>query len=246
MFTGARLAGLAAPSLYNPMTLPQLGKLYIVAVPIGHPKDITLRALDVLREVDAVICEEQRQGSTLLKKLGIENRLICLNEHNEATAATEILQEMLLGHSYALVSDCGTPVFADPGQHLISLLEESGLETTPIPGASSLMAALSVCDFPLKQFVFGGFLPRDDHHRRKELMSLRSAGKAVVLMDTPYRMTALLQDVAKTFGPGRRILLACDLTLPTEHIYRGPVEQVLRQVAGQKREFILIVQEGSR
>ena len=98
------------------------GTLYIVAAPIGNPRDITLRALDVLKEVNGVICEEQRQGSTLLKKLGITNELVCLNEHNEDMAAMDIVMRLQQGQSLALISDCGTPVFADPGRLLLELL----------------------------------------------------------------------------------------------------------------------------
>lgn len=218
------------------------GRLYVVAVPIGNLKDITLRALDILRTVDAVICEEQREGSTLLKRLGIENKLICLNEHNEDTQSIEILTLIQQGQNLALISDCGTPVFADPGQALVNLLTGSNIPVTPIPGPSSLMAALSVVDFPLQRFVFGGFLPPKDEPRRRALEQLRSSGIPVVLMDTPYRLTALLNDVLQVFGAGARLTLACDLTLPSERILRGPATQVVKEASGKKAEFILIIQ----
>src|SRR5512142_1936519 len=122
------------------------GHLYIVATPIGNPRDITLRALDVLQEVDAVICEEYREGSTLLKKLGISKEVIEINEHNETDQAPQVLQRLLLQQSMALISDCGTPVFADPGATLIKLVVDSGVPVVPIPGPSSLMATLSILD----------------------------------------------------------------------------------------------------
>lgn len=222
------------------------GSLYIVAVPIGNFKDITLRALEVLKKVDGVICEELRQGSTLLKKLGLENELVTLNEHNEETASTAILTRLLQGQSLALVSDCGTPVFADPGHALIELVASAGIPVVPLPGPSSLMAALSILDFKIDRFVFGGFLPRVDEKRRQEMQRLKTIGLPLVLMDTPYRLTALLEDVAKIFGGGARITLACDLSLPGEHIYRGTVEQVLKATNGKKSEFVLIIQGKSR
>lgn len=219
------------------------GTLYIVATPIGHPDDITLRALNILRAVPTVICEERRIGSTLLKKLGIEGKQLAeLNEHNEENFAGELMLRLHQGEDMALVSDCGTPVFADPGARLIEQAAETGIRISPIPGASSLMAAMSILDFKLERFVFGGFLPRDPAERRQELNRLRALHLPIVLMDAPYRLTPLLEDVAKVFGKELPITLACDLTLPGERIYRGPLSQVLQQTNGKKAEFILFLQ----
>ncbi len=219
------------------------GSLYIVATPIGHPDDITLRALNILRAVPTVICEERRIGSTLLKKLGIEGKTIVeLNEHNELDRAGELMLRLHQGEDMALISDCGTPVFADPGARLIEQVAETGLAVVPIPGASSLMAAMSILDFKLERFVFGGFLPRDPAQRRAELTRLRALHMPIVLMDAPYRLTVLLQDVAQVFGKELPVTLACDLTLPGERIYRGPLSQVLQQTNGKKAEFILFLQ----
>lgn len=221
----------------------QTGRLFIVATPIGNPGDITLRALETLRSADAVVCEELREGSTLLKRLGIAAReLIALNEHNENELVPELVKRMLLnGHSLALISDAGTPVFADPGHHLIAQAVEMGIVVSPIPGASSLMAALSVLDFKLERFVFAGFLPREPEQRRRELIHLRSLRKPVILMDTPYRLASLLQDVSRTFGKNQKITLAMDLTLPGEKILRGTVDEITSQTGSRKAEFILIV-----
>ncbi len=213
----------------------------MVAVPIGNYRDITLRAIEVLKTVDAVICEEQREGSTLLKKLGIQNELVCLNEHNEEEQSINLVQRLQSGQSLALVSDCGTPVFADPGYRLIELIAGIGVKTIPIPGASSLMAALSLVDFKLDKFIYAGFLPREDDRRRQELARLRSTGMTVVLMDTPYRMARLVEEVANTFGEGTSVILACDLTLPSEVIYRTSAGELARKLNGKKAEFVLIV-----
>ncbi len=222
--------------------MPKVGRLYIVATPIGNYQDITLRAIETLREADAVICENTREGSTLLKKLDITDKeLVVLDEHNEQEQAADIALRLVKGSTMALISDAGTPVFADPGRYLIQITSEYGVPVTPIPGPSSLMAALSVLDFNLGQYVFGGFLSRDPDQRRKELYSLRSLRMPVVLMDTPYRMGALLDDVAKVFGKGQPVTLAADLTLPKETIYRGSAAEVRHQVQKRKAEFILIV-----
>lgn len=220
------------------------GKLFIVATPIGNWGDITLRAIDTLKSVDGVICEELREGSTLMKRLEIEPKeLITLNEHNEAEKAMDLIVRMHKGESFALVSDGGTPVFADPGHFLIRQATELGVRVVPVPGPSSLMAALSVLDFKLDQFVFGGFLPRDPDQRRQELTRLRNMRMMVVLMDTPYRLGSLLEDIAKTFGKGQKITLVMDITLPSEIIMRGPVGELAHQVGKRKAEFILIVEK---
>ena len=180
------------------------GKLYIVATPIGNWGDITLRALDTLRSVDAVICEELREGSTLLKRLNIEPKeLITLNEHNEADQAMQLVIRMHQGESFALISDGGTPVFSDPGAYLIQRASESGLQVVPVPGASSLMAALSVLDYRLGQFVFGGFLDRDPDRRRQAAAPARPS-IAGGLMDTPYRRPPCWQR-RQTFGKGQKV-----------------------------------------
>ncbi len=218
------------------------GTLSIVATPFGNPADITLRAIEVLKTVEAVVCEEAKPGSTLLKRLGIADKeLVLLNEHNEAEMAAELLMRLLKGENLALISDCGTPVFADPGAYLIQLAASSGVKVIPVPGASSLMAALSVLDFKMEQFYFAGFLSREPELRRKELARLRGMKIPVILMDTPYRLKALLEDVGKVFGKQVFVTVAFDLTLPGETIMRGGAADIIRQVGSRKGEFILVV-----
>lgn len=225
-----------------PEIKPKPGKLFIVATPIGNTRDITLRALDILREVDGVICEEQREGSTLLKRLNVQPKdLVTLNEHNEITRIPELIQRFWQGESFALISDCGTPVFADPGAALIEQAVQSGIEVVPIPGPSSLMAALSILDIKLDRFIFAGFLPRQPAERKGQLTHLRALRFPLVLMDTPYRLQSLLDEIASIFGNGQTITLACDLTLPTEKIFRGTVKEIQAKVRGRKAEFILIL-----
>jgi 16S rRNA (cytidine1402-2'-O)-methyltransferase len=216
-------------------------RLYIVATPIGNPRDITLRAMDILEAVDAVICEEQREGSTLLKKLGLAKEIILLNEHNEPEMTSEIAIRLHQGQSLALISDCGTPVFADPGATLISTLVEQGLEVIPIPGPSSLMAALSVLDFKLDRFYYAGFLPRDKEERRSTLRYLRHLRMPVIIMDAPYRLLQVLDDIASMFGGGARVTLALDLTLPSEAILRSSVDDIRKNMRQRKGEFVLII-----
>jgi 16S rRNA (cytidine1402-2'-O)-methyltransferase len=217
------------------------GRLYIVATPIGNPRDITLRALDVLQEVDAVICEEYRAGSTLLKKLGIQKEIILLNEHNESGQAPQIAQRLLQNQALALISDCGTPVFADPGAALINVLTEFEIPVVPIPGPSSLMAALSVLHIKLDRFLYAGFLPRDRGDRRKALKYLRGLRIPIIIMDAPYRLGPLLDDLDAVAGGSTNITLAIDLTLQGEVIFRGTVAEARKSLGERKSEFVLIL-----
>jgi len=225
--------------------MPKTGCLYIVATPIGNIKDITLRAIETLKSVDAIICEERKEGSKLLKRLDIKAReLIPLNEHNESEKSERINEIIMLlheGRQLALISDCGTPVFSDPGALLIQQAVMFNIPVVPVPGASSLMATLSILDESLDRFMFGGFLPRDSDKRLEELKSLDRSGYPIILMDTPYRLNRLLDEIGSAYGKGRRITLACDLTLPSESIFRGTIKQVQQKVADRKAEFILVV-----
>lgn len=225
----------------NSTTAKPAGKLYVVATPIGNAGDITTRAIETLAHADVILCEEHRNGSRLLKSLGIAKPLLELNEHNEAERIQEVLLMLAQGQTLALISDCGTPVFSDPGKKLLKLLYEMNIAVTPLPGASSLMAALSVCPFDLEEFLFIGFLPVKTDQRQKKLSQLKYSNYPLVLMDTPYRMQRLLQEVQQSFGKKQNIFLACDLTMPEEHLYLGPVDEILPKILNRKAEFILIL-----
>jgi len=222
--------------------MKDIGSLFVIATPIGNYDDITIRALNTLKTVDVIICEEYREGTTLLKKLDIPKKeLVLLNEHNEKEQVPEILNRLLQGENFGLISDCGTPVFADPGHYLIEQSAMFNIPVIPIPGASSLMATLSILNFKLDQFYFAGFLPREKNERKKSLDYLRSINVPIVLMDTPYRLTKLLDEVSKTFGKKRLITLAVNITMENEQYYRGTVEEVTSVLTNPKAEFILVV-----
>lgn len=218
------------------------GKLYIVATPIGNKKDISQRALETLKLVDAVICEEYRVGSTLLKMLAIPPKtLLTLNEHNEQEQSADILMRLHHGENLALVSDCGTPGFADPGAILMGQAIQQGIQVIPIPGPSSLMAAISISPVSLKEFYFAGFLPRKDEERLSKLRHLNLLKIPVILMDTPYRLGKLLQEVESVFGKGRLAALALDISLPGETILYATLSEIHQKVQARKGEFILII-----
>lgn len=220
------------------------GTLYLVATPIGNYDDITIRALTVLRTVDVVVYEERREGERLMRHFGIEKPVETLNEHNEAAATHVILQLLTSGKSVALVSDCGTPAFSDPGQILVRRAIDQNLKIVPIPGASSLMPALTVSGFSIDQFLFYGWLSPKKERRRSELRQLLQERRAIVLMDTPYRLVPLLADLAEAFGDSRRLCIAFDLTMPDEQMFYGTAAQLHRKFAAKavKGEFVIVIE----
>ena len=182
-------------------------------------------------------------GSRLLKRLSIERPLACLNEHNESEFAPQLLEMLKQGQSLALISDCGTPVFADPGSCLVPLAIQAGISVTAVPGASSLMAALVCSGFACKEFYYVGFLPRTPHERQQKLRALMPLKALLVIYETPYRLRALLEDVSATFEPSLPVALCTELTTPVEHIYRGTLQQLKEQITQQplKCEFVLLL-----
>jgi 16S rRNA (cytidine1402-2'-O)-methyltransferase len=149
--------------------------------------------------------------------------------------------QLVQGKQYALVSDCGTPAFADPGTYLIQKAIEFQIPVVPVPGASSLMALLSISPLPVNEFFFAGFLPRQTEARQAKLNTLAKMGKPIVLMDTPYRLEKLLGEVKSAFGKNRLITLALDLTLNSEKILHGTINEVAQVVGNRKSEFMLII-----
>ncbi len=224
--------------------MTKAGTLYIVATPIGNAEDLTPRAARVIRESDVVVCEEWKEGRRLLRALGIEAKdLAQLNEHNEEEGTDAILALLTEGKSVALVSDCGTPLMADPGRRLVGIAADQGVTIVPIPGVSSFVTALMVAGFPLNEFVFRGLLSAKTEERKNQIRSLRGEKRTVILFDAPYRLERLSDDLATCFGASRRAVLAMDLTTPSEQILRGTCADLLAKVRGKqwKREFVYIL-----
>jgi 16S rRNA (cytidine1402-2'-O)-methyltransferase len=218
-------------------------KLYIVSTPIGNYEDISLRAINVLKSVDFIICEEFKEARRLLSTYQIEKELHSLNEHNEKEASQEIFQKIKEGKSAALISDCGTPLFSDPGNLLVQMCITAKIDIAAIPGASSLLPALVGSGFYLDKFYYFGWLSPKSDLRKKELLRLKGIKELIVLMETPYRLKAILTDVSKIFGASTKIVTAFDLTLPTEKYFRGTVSEILKSVSEKnlKGEFVLLI-----
>jgi len=222
----------------------KIGKLYLVATPIGNLNDMTFRAIETLKNVDIVVYEERKEGSRLLRHFGIEKPVESLNEHNEAASTFIILDHLKNGKSVAIVSDCGTPVFSDPGQLLVRKAVDEGIKVVPIPGASSLMPALTVSGFSIDQFVYYGWLSPKRPRRIAELQQLRRELRAIILMDTPYRLVPLMKDIAEVFGDTRRICVAFDLTMADEEIFHGTASKLASKFEKEDRkgEFVVVIE----
>jgi 16S rRNA (cytidine1402-2'-O)-methyltransferase len=219
------------------------GKLYIVSTPIGNYEDITLRALNILKSVDLIICEEFREGRRLLANYKIEKELTELNEHNEKKAVDDILMHIINGKNIALISDSGTPLFSDPGHLLVDVLISQKIQIVPVPGASSLMTALVGSGFDIEKFYYYGWLSPKRDERRGQLIRLKGIHEVIILMDTPYRLKSLLTDIVKILGNNIPVVLAYQLTMGNERFYRGFTAGVLNTVEKNnlKGEFVLIV-----
>jgi len=217
--------------------------LFIVSTPIGNYEEITLRALNVLGEVDFIICEEFREARRFLSKYKIEKELVELNEHNEEKVSDEILQMILDGKSAALISDCGTPLFSDPGHLLVDLAIQNKIDVVPISGVSSLLAALVGSGLDFEKFYYYGWLSPKKDIRRKQLLDLKKRKETIILMDTPYRLKTLMTDIVKILGANIPCVLAFELTKEREKFYRGNTGNILKHVEKEnlKGEFVIII-----
>jgi 16S rRNA (cytidine1402-2'-O)-methyltransferase len=220
------------------------GILYVLSTPIGDPDDITLRALRVLSEADAVVCEERRIGSTLLAHFKIAKPLLELNEHTEEDDVAGIVARMTQGESLALICDHGTPLVADPGALLVNSALRAGIRVSPVPGASSVISALVSSGLPANRFRFVGQLPPKAEMRRRALREFKDSKETLILLDAPYRLSPLLKSVQEELGDWRLTVVACNLTMPDESIVRGTLSQVRGafELEPFKGEFICIIQ----
>lgn len=221
----------------------KMSKLFIVSTPIGNIEDITLRALNVLKKCDFIVCEEYKEARRFLSQYEIEKELIAVNEHNEKEASEEVIRLIKSGKSAAIISDCGTPLFSDPGRVLVDLCIQTKIEIVPVPGASSLMSALVGSGMNLKNFYYYGWLSPKKYIRRKELLDLKKRRELIVLMETPYRLKKITADIKNYFGNEKPVVLAFNLTQTGEKYFRGTagIISTLAEEKNLKGEFVLLV-----
>ncbi len=222
--------------------------LYVVATPIGNLADISLRALHVLQLVDAIACEDTRHTQTMLRQYGIADKaLLALHEHNEVEAAGHVIERLQRGERVAYVSDAGTPAVSDPGARLVAAAQSAGLRVMPLPGASSVTAALSVAGLVggdhSSAFVFAGFLPSKAGERERAVQGLARESRAVVILEAPHRIEALARALAALAG--RPVTVGRELTKQFEEIATMPAEVLaawLQAAATRTRgEFVLVL-----
>jgi 16S rRNA (cytidine1402-2'-O)-methyltransferase len=217
-----------------------------VATPIGNLRDVSLRALDVLKHVDAIAAEDTRITRRLLARYGIASRLIPVHEHNERRAVTRVLALLRAGQAVALVCDAGTPAISDPGAMLVAAVREAGYIVTPVPGPSAAIAALSAAGLEAPHFLFYGFLPAKAGERRRVLAGLARLPYALVFYEAPHRIADCLRDLATALGPARRVIIARELTKTFESIHVCSLAEAgpwLEADANRRRgEFVLILE----
>ena len=218
------------------------GKLYLVATPIGNLEDITLRALNVLKEVDIIAAEDTRHTLGLLNHFEIKKPLISYYKEIEKTKSNQLIKELHEGKNIAVVSDAGTPGISDPGEEVVKKAIEEGIEIIPIPGACAFVNALIASGFSTKEFSFIGFLPVNKKENKDKLESTKNETRTLIFYEAPHKMKATLESLLEVLG-NRRIVLARELTKIHEEFIRSTIEDVLEKEE-YKGEFVILI-EGS-
>ncbi|HQO10353.1 MAG TPA: 16S rRNA (cytidine(1402)-2'-O)-methyltransferase [Clostridiales bacterium] len=219
------------------------GKLYIVAIPIGNQADISQRALETLKSVDVIISEESSAVKSLSAIHGFKKQYFVFNEHNEEKDADYVINFLLKGESCALISDCGTPTFADPGKILLQRCYSHKITVVPVPGPSALMTLLSLSPIDIRKFLFAGFLQKTKQDRIAELKKLKLLHVPVVLMDTPYRLLDVMADISEIFND-KKVLFLYKATMPEEIIRYDMSDKIYKYCKENelKGEFMVLVE----
>ncbi|MCX8675779.1 16S rRNA (cytidine(1402)-2'-O)-methyltransferase [Gilliamella sp. B3023] len=224
--------------------------LYIVATPIGNLDDITLRAINTLKQVDLIAAEDTRHSGLLLQHLGIKAKLFALHDHNEQDKSQLLIEKLKSGLSIALISDAGTPLINDPGYHLVKACRENNINVVPIPGACAAIAALSVAGLPSDRFSYEGFLPAKTKARQDYLTTLIDEPRTMIFYESTHRLLDTLHDMQTIWGSDRQIVLAKELTKTWETIVHFSIKDLIEWLEEdsnrQKGEFVLIAEGVSK
>lgn len=222
------------------------GRLSVVSTPIGNLRDITLRALDVLRGADVILAEDTRHTRQLCAHHAVDTPLRALHAHSGPEVVQRALRDLAGGAHLALVTDAGTPLVSDPGEDLVALAREAGLQVEVIPGPSAVTAALAVAGIRFDAFRFVGFLPRRGGKRREALHEIATRPEASVLFESPHRLAATLEALAGSLGPERRLAVCRELTKLYEEVVRGSAAELATHFAQGARGELTVVVEGNR
>ncbi|HIO91760.1 MAG TPA: 16S rRNA (cytidine(1402)-2'-O)-methyltransferase [Leucothrix mucor] len=223
----------------------QQGVLYVVATPIGNLGDITQRAIEILSSVDKVCAEDTRNTRKLLTHLGLKKNLVALHDHNERQKIDSIVEWLERGENLALVSDAGTPLISDPGYHLVKALRDLNFQVVPIPGASAIIAALSVAGLATNKFSFEGFLPAKEVGRKQALMLNSESSYTQVYYESSHRIVHSVATMLVVFGEDKQVVLARELTKLYEQFFHGTLAELhqwlLDDAMHQKGEFVIML-----
>ena len=219
------------------------GKLYLVATPIGNLEDITIRALNVLREVDLIAAEDTRHTLGLLNHFEISKPLISYYKQTEKARSEVLIEKLREGKNIAIVSDAGTPGISDPGEEIVRVAIENNIEIIPIPGACALINALIVSGLSTKEFTFIGFLSAVKKEKKEKLEEIKYETKTVILYEAPHKLKSTLEQIFEILGD-RNVVLARELTKIHEEFIRGKVSDILKRIEDIKGEFVILI-EGS-
>ncbi|HTW90815.1 MAG TPA: 16S rRNA (cytidine(1402)-2'-O)-methyltransferase [bacterium] len=216
--------------------------LYVVSTPIGNLGDMTHRAVEILKSVDLVACEDTRHSGLLLQHYHIRNRLTSYHEYNKVSRTPELIEQLRQGRRIALITDAGTPGISDPGFYLIRAAVREGMSVIPVPGASALLAGLVVSGLPSDRFAFEGFLPKRDGRRRKRLADLKGEERTTVYCEAARRVKRLLEEMLGLWGD-RDVVVCRELTKRFEEVLRGKITDVLTQIGDRemKGETVVVV-----
>ena len=205
------------------------GILYIVATPIGNLNDITIRAIEVLKQSDYILAESSARTSKLLREYDIKKKIVTFNKDNEKRKRSSILRDLSSGSVLALVSDAGTPSISDPGFELVKSFNED-YRIIPIPGASSLTCALSISKIPINNFIFLGFLPKKISERKSQLIKVKNASLPAVVFESKHRLNSVLAEILHIFGPDTDIGIMRELTKIHEDIFFNKIEEIMKKL----------------
>ena len=219
--------------------------LYLIPTPIGNMEDITIRAINALKMVDVVFCEDTRVTGQLLKYLDISKKLISSHNYNESGNKEKLLEYLSSGSNVGLVSDRGTPIISDPGYELAKVAIEEGYNVVSLPGATALIPALTSSGISPMPFYYYGFLNSKDSARRKELEFLKNIDATLILYEAPHRINKTLKDLGNILGNNRKICISREITKKYEEIYRGTISELIEQNNEYKGELVVVV-EGNK
>lgn len=219
--------------------------LYLIPTPIGNMEDITIRAINTLKMVDVVFCEDTRVTGQLLKHFDINKKLISSHNYNESNNKQKLLEYLCSGSNVGLVSDRGTPIISDPGYELAKFAIEEGYNVVSLPGATALIPALTSSGISPMPFYYYGFLNSKDSARRKELEFLKNIDATLILYEAPHRINKTLKDLGNILGNNRKMSISREITKKYEEIYRGSIGELIEQENDYKGELVLVI-EGNK